>query len=185
MPLFYLERNLTASSQLHYPWSVRHSSTFVIFGLTVNNTIKRLCSLKGKQPSSLEWVEWQVAWQTDKKIVRGWRRRWATVTDIHPALCEQHATVVPFQQGRIAPPLSLEAETCQILQFSQTQTLWPSARGIRVHVKTTYSKQQCSLKGMGLFMESFKVTALWASLTLTALGWGGLANAKEHAVGLC
>lgn len=105
----------------------------------------------------------------------GPRGRWAAVTDIHPALCEPHATVIPSQPGRKAPLLSLQAVSCQTLQCSSswaqlwTQTLQPSAREELELTSKQLTATQWALKGPGLFMESFKVTAPWASLSLTTL----------------
>lgn len=123
-------------------------------------------------------TEWQTIWQTDRQMVGGGDGRWAAVTDIHPALSEPHATVIPSQPGRKAPLLSLQAASCQTLQFSSsrtglwTQTLWPSAREVLGPMSKQLTAKQCALKDPGLFIESFKVTAPWASCSLTTLCTG-------------
>lgn len=139
--------------------------------------------------------------QTDRQYDRltgRWSEGWweMSSSDWHPALFEPHVTVVPSQPGRKAPLLSLQAASSQKLQFSSswtglwTQTLWPSARGVLGPMSKQLTAKQCALKGLGLFMESFKVTAPWAPCSLTTHvhwseeGWC-LANAGEHGAALC
>lgn len=113
----------------------------------------------------------QTEWQTDRRMVGGGDGRWAAVTDIHPALCEPHVTVGPSQPARKSTALVSAGRE----QFSSsctglwTQTLWPSASEVLGPMSKQLTAKQCALKGSDLFMKSFKVTAAWASCSLTAM----------------
>lgn len=128
----------------------------------------------------------------------GRRLRWAAaVTDIRPALCEPHATVVPSQPARKAPLLSLQAASCQnAAVFLLTSTALnpdPSAkckRGIRAHVKTAYSHTVGSKRPGPIHGVIQSDSTLSLPLSDNPVqrseeeGWC-LADAREHGVALC
>lgn len=121
--------------------------------------------------------------QPDRHMVRGGDGRWATVTDILPALCKPHVTAIPSagaEKHRSCLGSPRAAKHCSQFPSSWTglnpNPLAKCKSGIRTHVKTAYSQAACSKRPGPIHgvIQSDSTLSLLLSDNPVDSEWGGL-----------